>query len=492
MKKSIGIILLLTATLAMSFALVFASGCGEDKTADLVVYGNIYTAEQDNGGMAEAFAVKDGKYVYVGDKQGAKAYVKEGKTEVVDRTNEGLIIPGATEGHSHYFGVFGAGAQLPAHDCTYKEMLEVIKEQVQTQYIKFFTTWGWKTNELVADRDAGKNFAEEIEQVAPGIPVVLLDNSGHSAVCNTTALKKAGLLDNPQLRGAEIYLDKNGKPSGFVSDQGVGYLSETAIGDALSVEQSKKACKIAMDTLLKQGYTSALDAYINQFSESSLSKALNEMDKAGELKVNVASCYNLKSYDADKYKEKVDHVADLNNQYKSTHYNPAFIKLFADGVVESKSGWISEEYKNAEKGKEHGNIIWEPQELNDLTAYANSKDILIHTHSYGDMACKTMIEACIYSNKENGKEYRNCIGHARNIQAEDKKRAAENNIPIAENLMWHADFDTSTPEGKAQQDAMLSRMSEDLYFSGYPMKSLLDAGVTMSSSTDAPAAATIE
>ena len=36
----------------------------EKTSADLVVYGKIFTSE--NGQIVEAFAVKDGKYVYVG------------------------------------------------------------------------------------------------------------------------------------------------------------------------------------------------------------------------------------------------------------------------------------------------------------------------------------------------------------------------------------------------------------------------------------------
>ena len=68
--------------------------------ADLVVYGKIFTS-QDNQ-IVEAFAVKDGKYVYVGDKVGAKAYVEAGKTEVVDYSGKGLVMPGCGNGHAHY------------------------------------------------------------------------------------------------------------------------------------------------------------------------------------------------------------------------------------------------------------------------------------------------------------------------------------------------------------------------------------------------------
>ena len=50
----------------------------------------------------ESFAVKDGKYIYVGDKAGAEAYIEEGKTEVVDYTGKGLVMPGCGNGHAHY------------------------------------------------------------------------------------------------------------------------------------------------------------------------------------------------------------------------------------------------------------------------------------------------------------------------------------------------------------------------------------------------------
>ena len=48
----------------------------EKTIADLVVYGKIFTSESNQ--IVEAFAVKDGKYVYVGDKAGAEAFVEAG------------------------------------------------------------------------------------------------------------------------------------------------------------------------------------------------------------------------------------------------------------------------------------------------------------------------------------------------------------------------------------------------------------------------------
>ena len=88
----------MAAILIISGATVLTSCSNSDNSsqevkdaADLVVYGKIFTSEGNQ--LAEAFAVKDGKYVYVGDKAGAAAYVEAGKTEVVDYTGKGLVCP---------------------------------------------------------------------------------------------------------------------------------------------------------------------------------------------------------------------------------------------------------------------------------------------------------------------------------------------------------------------------------------------------------------
>ena len=76
-------------------------------SADLVVYGKIFTSEGNQ--IVEAFAVKDGKYIYVGDKAGVESYIEAGKTEVLDYTGKGLVMPSCGNGHAHY----SVGVALP-------------------------------------------------------------------------------------------------------------------------------------------------------------------------------------------------------------------------------------------------------------------------------------------------------------------------------------------------------------------------------------------
>ena len=99
-KKMLSFIAVMSVIIGMGML----TGCNSKQTADLVVYGKIYTAEDNK--IVEAFAVKDGKYVYVGDKAGAEAFIEEGKTEVVDYTDKGLVMPGCGNGHAHYSSGF--------------------------------------------------------------------------------------------------------------------------------------------------------------------------------------------------------------------------------------------------------------------------------------------------------------------------------------------------------------------------------------------------
>jgi len=71
--------------------------------ADKIIYGSFYTVDEKNP-KAQAVAIQDGKFVYVGDAAGVKAFVGEGTQ--VERYDGGLILPGFVDGHAH--GIWAA------------------------------------------------------------------------------------------------------------------------------------------------------------------------------------------------------------------------------------------------------------------------------------------------------------------------------------------------------------------------------------------------
>ena len=472
----------------------------DSQAADMVVYGKIYTADNTES-MAEALAVKDGKFVCVGTKADVAKYIKEGETQVVDYTGKGLIIPGCTEGHGHFVGIDGVARMMPGYKEPYSKLVgSIISDKMKTNPGPFLS-FGWSN--LDVQKVSTNNYAMEIEAVSDGNPVVLMDEGGHNALCNRTALKKAGLINDQgeiikQVRGGDVVAIQNSDgtasniASGYVTDEVVFWVLEHAMDKLLSDEEYMDACKLGVAELNKRGFTSYLDALINSFDDGKAYKYLNELDENNELTVNVAGYYAIRSYYWGKPEggsipetvtKHINYVSELNNLYTKGHVQANGIKLFADGVTEAGTGWISGEYKTSglAEDKKHGNIIWKQEELNSIVAAANTKGLSVQTHAFGDKACESVIDAYISSPTANQLKARNSLTHVRNISDADIARCAKNNIGIAANLIWHFGGN------EMYLNYYLNLMPDNIYWSGYPMKSLLAAGVPVSSSTDAPA-----
>ena len=459
---------------------------------DLVVYGRTYTSEKDNE-ECQAFVVKDKKFIYVGNKETASNYIKEGVTKVIDNSN-GLIIPSCTEAHAHFIGVDAMARMLPGFYADYEELLEILKKEKESIIKRgFFLSFGLNYVDLTNKSGFDKNYAQELEDIIPGIPVVLLDNGGHQSVCNITTLKKAGVYDEKKkIRGGDILYTKDGIPNGIVSDEVVLYVLERAIDfTKVDPEFYRLACKNAINTLHERGYTNFYDAYINYLAGVEFYKYIKELDDKDELNINATTTYCLRSYEANDYKQKIDYLREMGDKYASKHFNPYHMKMFADGVVETKTGWMIEEYPNPLPGREHGNIIWKEEELKDLVTYANSKGSPVHIHTYGDGACKAVIDAFIYARQHCENKLHNTLAHVRNIRKEDITRCAQNDIGIAENLIWHTTILRDDENYEKELSYYSSLFQEGVFENGYPMKSLVDAGISVASSTDAPAAESI-
>ena len=476
--------------------------------ADLVVKGTIYTAEKENNGEATAFAVKNGKYIYVGDEQGVNKYIKEGKTQVINN-NDGLVIPGATEGHGHFLGIDSLVKKLPCYYSKYGEIKEQLKEYIENpSNPKFFVSWGLDYQKYISQEDGWDhsiNYAKELDELDPkcgNMPIILIDNGGHQALCNGFALKNAGLIKtdytlDKEIRGGNIY-QTNTKPrtaSGWVGDELVMYvigknIDFSVYGEDFFIDSTKST----IEELHSRGFTNYLDAYINVFTEDGFHKILNQLDSKNELPINISTFSTIRAYEEKDYVDKISSIKNLADEYHSEHFDPYNVKLFADGVVEALTGWMIDEYPFYElmEKSNHGNQVWSQEELNKLVVESNQQGLNVHTHTFGDAACRATIDAYIYAENVTKKHYLNTLAHVRNIRRVDIEKAAEHNIGIASNLIWHTQG-IAPDEDYAMNSAIMGALyPEGSYFTGYPMRSLLDAGVLVSSSTDAPCGETIK
>ena len=473
MKKILSIIAVLTVILGMGMM----TSCNSKPSADLVVYGKIYTAEGNQ--VVEAFAVKDGKYIYVGDKAGAEAFIEEGKTEVVDYTDKGLVTPGCGNGHAHYslgYAIQAVGTVMEREDNVEKFLKEIVPAAVKKAKdtgAKAIFGSGW--NMITFPKNMPTR--QDLDAICSDIPIYFADEEGHKGIANTILLKKAGLIKEDgtagktEMRGGDIVLDAKGIPTGYVKEQAGTYVRSFLDNeDLFSVDVAKDNMTKIQETLLSEGYTMYQDGYTSYFFNDNFYKAAQQMDQAGDMHFVLGTAWELDSWmDVDKTLDK----AAATKKYESTHIRTRWLKLFVDGTVESGTGFIDPLYMDGHQGIPN----WSEEELTDITRKANEKGITMHVHVMGNKGVTRIVNAYANAGK---KELRNTLVHVYGVSEPDYQRMADNNIYVTSGMLWHhAD--------KELQDELMRILPEGMKDKGYPMKSFFDHGINISSHSDFPA-----
>ena len=473
MKKILSIIAVLTVILGMGMM----TSCNSKPSADLVVYGKIYTAEGNQ--IVEAFAVKDGKYVYVGDKAGAEAFIEEGKTEVVDYTDKGLVMPGCGNAHAHYslgYAIQSVGTVMSREtdvDKFIKEIVPAAVKKAKDNGANVIFGSGWEMMKFPKDLC----YRKMLDEVCSDIPIYFADEEGHKGLANTILLKKAGLIKEDgtagktEVRGGEIVLDADGVPTGYVKEQAGTYVRSFLDNEYLfSVDVAKANMAGIQEQLLSEGYTMYQDGYSSYFFNDNFYKAAQQMDQAGEMQFVLGTAWELDSWmDVDKTLDK----AAATKKYESAHIRTNWLKMFMDGTVESGTGFVDPLYPDNHQGIPN----WSEEELTDITRKANERGITMHVHVMGNKGVERIVNAYVKAGK---KELRNTLVHVYGVNEPDYQRMADNNIYVTSGMLWHhAD--------SALQEELLRILPEGLKDKGYPMKSFFDYGINLSSHSDFPA-----
>ena len=476
-RMSVKKMLSFIAAICMTAGLGMLTGCNSKPTADLVVYGKIYTAEGNQ--VVEAFAVKDGKYVYVGDKKGAEAFVEEGKTEVMDYTGKGLVMPSCGNGHAHYslgYAIQSVGTVMSMEDDVNKFMTEIVPAAVKKARetgAKSIFGQGWNMIEFPKNLPT----RQQLDAICSDIPIYFADEEGHKGLVNTIALVNAGIMKadgtvlKKEMRGGEIGIGPDGTPNGFLSEQAGTYVRSFLDNDYLfSVDVARDNMSKIQEQLLSEGYTMYLDGYSSYFFNDNFYKAAEQMDKAGDMHFVLGTTWELDSWmDVDKALAK----AGDTKKYASDHIKPNWLKLFMDGTVESGTGFVEPLYPGGKQGIPN----WSEEELTDITRKANAKGITMHVHVMGNKGVNRVVNAYVNGGKD---EMRNTLIHVYGVDSADFKRMADHNIQVSEGMLWHH----ATNELQAE---LMQILPEGMKDKGYPMKSYFDYGVNMSSHSDFPA-----
>ena len=449
----------------------------KNSVADLVVCGKIFTSEDNK--IVEAFAVKDGKFIYVGDKKGVEAFIEDGKTEVIDYSGKGLVMPSCGNGHAHYsigHGIPKIGTAINREITPEKFLAEVVPAAVKKAKANGATAifgFGWQV--LLFEKNMPTR--QDLDEICKDIPMYFADEEGHKALVNTLALVNAGIMAadgtvlKKEVRGGEIVFGADGTPTGFLKEQAGTYTRSFLDNDNLfSVDLAKTTLLDIEQHLLSEGYTMYIDGWGNYFFNESYFKAAQQMDKAGDMHFVLGLTYELESWmDIDKNLEKSLDV----QKYSSEHVKTNWVKLFMDGTVETGTGFVEPLYPDGKQGIAN----WSEEEVTYMTRKSNAKGLSMHIHTMGNKAINRVVNAYINGGKD---ELRNTLVHVHQVFPTDYKRMADHNIYVTSGMLWHHVEDEV-------QKVLPDMVPEGMGDKSYPMKSFFDNGVNVTSHSDFPA-----
>ena len=452
-----------------------------NKRADLVVYGKIFTSEDNQ--LAEAFAVKDGKFVYVGDKNGAETFIEAGKTQVLDYTGKGLVMPACGNGHAHY----SIGVALPmvgtvvSGKTTPEEFLKevvpaAVKKARETGATSVFG-FGWNYITFMDNMPT----RQQLDAICSDIPIYFADDEGHKGLANTLCLVRAGIMKadgtvlkrDKDIRGGEIVMGPDGTPTGFLKEQAGTFVRFSLDTERLyPLDVAKVVVKKVQEQLLSEGYIMYIDGWGNYFNNINFFKAAHEADKAGEMNMILALTYETDSW--GNVEEALSKAVEVQ-KYATKHLKTNWFKLFMDGTVEGRTGFVEPLYPDGHQGLAN----WTEEELTEITRKVNASGLTMHVHTMGNKAVNYVVSAYANGGKD---ELRNTLVHVRNVNPEDYKRMAEHNMYAVSGMHWHH-CPTNAPEYIREHNLAPAGVEDK----SYPMKSYFDNGINVTSHSDFPA-----
>ena len=299
---------------------------------------------------------------------------------------------------------------------------------------------------------------DDLDRASPIHPILVTRTCGHIAVANSAALRLAGVdAGTPDPPGGVIVRGPDGAPTGVLQETAMALVGRLIPPpDAAATEA---AIRSAQAHQLSLGITSATDPDV-QPDQLAVYRA---MDARGALAVRT----NLLAG------RRVGEVYNpLPEAYVSDMLRVDSVKYFADGGMTSATAKISTPYR--EVGTT-GVLIWDGEALAESMWEAHAAGLRIATHANGDVAIDQVLG--VYERlaaRRPGRRHR--IEHLALPDPEHLVRCRALGVMVA-----------TQPVFLSAMGATFRRyMPERFYDRAYGVRAMLDAGLVVALSTDAP------
>lgn len=438
---------------------------------------------------AEAIAVTGQRISAIGSTTEIKALAQP-KTKAIDAKGR-TVLPGFIDSHVHLFQGSAELDFLPVGGLTdladvRPKVLDYATARPEEPLILGVGAF----YDLFVGQ--GPSPRKLLDAILPDRPFALLAADLHTVWANTCALEKAGLLHGADMpEGSTVVLCDDGLANGVLLETGafgpVLALSRTGGRDMLgyvtgddpdpaATKVEREADKALLVKGLKHVAAHGITTLHNMDGNFYQLKLLSELEAEGRLNVRVQVPMHLKNYDS---LERLQEAAEMHAQYNGDKVWSGRVKMFMDGVLESRTALKSRPYPDTPDTQ--GEAVFDPEHFNEACRIADAMGLQISVHAVGDLAVSRVLDGYEYARKHNGKrDARHRIEHIEVISEADIDRMKTLNV-VASMQPRHAAF-----AGFFEPPMSNTVLYDDECARSYAWQTLRGQGIPLAFSTDWP------
>jgi len=369
-----------------------------------------------------------------------------------------LLLPAFIDAHTH-FVEYAKGRILVnlSHCNTIDEIYNYLvayrkKVSHQPQWI---LGYGWNRNTLAHPEELNCHF---LDALYPDIPVALMSKDYHSELCNSLALKIAGIDNNtPNPAGGLIERNNAGELTGILLEKA------NELIDPYIIYPDEKLLIQAIADTVETIYPIGLTGFNSMESIGSRDLMLISQEQGKKFRF----CWHFYYEDYEKV------LQEGKKSYEGDEfYKPGGLKLFGDGSLGSQTAAM---YANYPSGG-NGILRYSDEELYATMLCAAENGYSTTIHAIGNRCVKQVID-CALRLKATGrfKQLFNRIEHIQAIRNED--------IPL---LQKSGLFASLQPIHIANDVPLIKKHWKESKEQAYSLKSIITAGIPYAFGSDTP------
>ncbi|MFJ7744551.1 amidohydrolase [Peribacillus sp. NPDC097295] len=432
-------------------------------TSDIIyVNGKIFTANPEQP-FASAMVIRDGRIHRIGEEDEMESM--EG--ERIDLQGRRLL-PGLIDAHMHPLYLANSSKQIPCLPPVVESIEDLVTEVHKARKLQdsesWIEGWGYDEGKLVDGRSPSR---WDLDKATTESPVIITRTCTHIIVVNSKALELAGInKDTKDPVGGKIDRNPDGEPTGVLRENAKDLVVK--IMPVQTMEHESNALADLSPKLLSHGITAMTDLMAKKNPVDYLALYNAATDKGMKQRTVLYYIWgNIKD----------DPFLAMNETNREHANHVGGIKVFADGSVSGRTAWVDPPFLG--RNENYGIPMTTKEELLRAGEAAEKNQVQLVVHAMGERAIDLIVDT-FYGKKgwmEEGPSIR--IEHAAMPSKKALQHASEMGIAfVPQPIFLYAEI-----------ESYLTNLGAERTKQTYPIRSMLDAGIMVAFSSDAPATA---